>query len=279
MAGVAETTAGMMEAEGGPLYYEAAGEGHPFLLLHAWVSTHKMWDEQWEEFAKRYKVIRYDQRGYGRSPVTDKDYSYRQDIHDLLKHLGVEKTYIMGVSGGGQVVIDFTLEHPEMVDALIVVNGGISGYEQGMPSDELMAIFNQMDEAHEKGDYAREIELDTQVWCAGPGRSVDQLDPAFVEKFKARNPLVDPLPEGTGKPIVLDPPAAGRLGEIKVPTLVIEGDQDLPGVLEAMDALAAGVPGAKKVVINDAAHMVNMEKPEEFTRVVLEFLDGLESRT
>jgi 3-oxoadipate enol-lactonase len=274
MPGPAQSTSGFIDAQGGPLYYEVAGQGHPFLLIHAGVADHSMWDDQWELFAQRYRVIRYDTRGYGKTPVGDRDYSNRQDIYDLFKHLGVDKAYVLGVSRGGQIATDFTLEHPELVDALIPVNAGLSGFE-GKADEALTQTFNQMEEAYEQGDYARLIEMELQMWVAGPNRSLEQMDPALVERARKVNPLNDPLPEGPGKPVVLEPPAAGRLAEISVPTLVIVGDQDLPGVLEAADALAAGIPGARKVVIRDAAHMVSMEKPEEFNRVVLDFLGAL----
>src|SRR5436190_24202073 len=113
MAGDTEKTTGVLEAQDGPIYYEVAGEGHPLVLIHSGVADHTMWDDQFDTFAQRYRVIRYDTRGFGRSPLVDKDYSDRQDLYDLLKHLGVERAYVLGVSRAGNIAMNFTLEHPE----------------------------------------------------------------------------------------------------------------------------------------------------------------------
>src|SRR5262249_13492382 len=112
---------GFAEVEGGQLYYETAGTGHPLTLIHAGVADGRMWDDQFLTFAQHYRVIRYDARGFGRSRTESVSFSNRRDLYDLLRHLGVEKTYVMGVSRGGQIATDFTLERPEMVDALIPV--------------------------------------------------------------------------------------------------------------------------------------------------------------
>jgi pimeloyl-ACP methyl ester carboxylesterase len=83
-------------------------------------------------------------------------------------------------------------------------------------------------------------------------------------------------PYGSGQPVVLDPPAAGRLGEIKVPTLVMVGEYDVSEAQANADALAARIPGARKVVIAGTAHVPNMERPDEFDRLVLDFLRSID---
>src|SRR5438874_1545366 len=177
MTGQAQGTQGYLDVDGGKIYYEVMGQGHPLVLIHAGVADCTMWDEQIGPFSRRYRVIRYDTRGYGRTTTEDVAYSNRQDLYDLLKHLGVEKTYVLGISRGGQIAIDFTLEHPDMVDALVPVNAGLGGYEAKI-GDDLMKVFNEMEEAYEKGDFQRAIDLEVQMWLAGPNRSVDELDPA-----------------------------------------------------------------------------------------------------
>lgn len=269
---------GTIEAAGGPLYYEVAGEGHPLLLIHAGIADHRMWDDQWEEFSSRYRVIRYDTRGYGDTPVLDRDYSNRQDIHDLLTHLGVHKTYIIGVSRGGTIATDFTLEHPEVVEALVLVGAGVGGLtnEAGPTAEELQA-FEEMEEAEAKEDWERVADIDVRVWVDGFGRLEGQADPKVREKVRQMCLDTYRKPYGSGQPIVLDPPAAGRLAEIKVPTLVLVGEYDTSGAHASADAFASGIAGARKVVIEGTAHVPNMEKPEEFTRLVLDFLQTVES--
>src|SRR5579872_3466169 len=129
MSATPQTVTGFAEVNSTKLFYEVAGEGHPLVLIHGGLVDHHLWDEQFSAFAQHYKVIRYDMRGFGDSgliKVGDAPYSMRDDLHALLQHLGIEKTYIMGLSMGGGMAIDFTLAYPEMVDALIPVAAGVS---------------------------------------------------------------------------------------------------------------------------------------------------------
>ncbi len=103
---------GYVPVRNGELYYEVEGAGHPLVLIHAGVADHTMWDAQAPVFARRFRVIRYDTRGYGRSRTQDTEYSERQDLLDLLDHLGVPAAHVVGISRGGMIAIDFTLEHP-----------------------------------------------------------------------------------------------------------------------------------------------------------------------
>src|SRR6266851_3278425 len=112
---------GFAELNGTRLYYEVAGEGHPLVLIHGGLVDRRLWDDQFDVFAQHYRVIRYDIRGFGNSDVPAGPYSNYEDLYGLLKFLGVEKAYIMGLSMGGGIDIDFTLAHPEMVAALIPV--------------------------------------------------------------------------------------------------------------------------------------------------------------
>ena len=119
---------GFAEIHGTQLYYDTLGEGHPLVLIHGGYMDRRMWDDQFHAFAKHYRVIRYDVRGFGKSELPPVPYADRQDLFDLLNYLGVEKTYLLGLSLGGIIAIDFTLEHPTMVDALILVGSPIPGF-------------------------------------------------------------------------------------------------------------------------------------------------------
>ena len=273
MTGQAQGTQGYLDVEGGKIYYEVLGQGHPLVLIHAGVADCTMWDEQIGPFSQRYRVIRYDTRGYGRTTTEDVAYSNRKDLYELLKHLGVEKTYVLGISRGGHIAIDFTLEHPEMVDALIPVAAGFGGY-QGEPTEEEMRLFDKMEELWEKKDFASLTDMEVRVWVDGFGRT-GEVDPQVRKRVHEMISANYSRNQPEGQPIVLQPPAAGRLSEIKVPTLVIVGDLDASGPQAMADAMERGIPGAKKVVFPGVAHMVNMEKPEEFNRLVLEFLGSL----
>ncbi|HEY4388739.1 MAG TPA: alpha/beta hydrolase [Ktedonobacteraceae bacterium] len=267
---------GIAEVNGTTLYYEVAGTGHPFVLIHGHLLDRRSWDDQFAVFAQQYRVIRYDQRGFGDSGLITKGESYsdRQDLYELLKFLGIESAYIMGVSGGGALAIDFTLEHPEMVDALIPVTAGVSGFR---PSEEVMKqhpdvvrMYAGLNEAFAKHDIARAVEVSLELWTDGPGRLPGQATPDVRERVREMTTRNWERPDDETPPVPLEPPAVGRLSEIGVPTLVILGELDGPNPL---DPLAAEIPGAKKVTMADTAHHPFMEKPAEFNQIVLDFLD------
>lgn len=119
---------GFVDTSGTQLYYEMMGEGHPLVLLHGGYMDRRMWDDQFAVFAQNYRVIRYDIRGFGKSALPQVPYADRQDLFNLLTFLDVEKTYLLGLSLGGEVALDFTLEYPGMVEALILVGSPVPGY-------------------------------------------------------------------------------------------------------------------------------------------------------
>ena len=269
------------EVNGTKLYYEVAGTGHPFILVHGHLLDRRSWDDQFAVFAQRYRAIRYDQRGFGDSGLITKGepYSARQDLYKLMKFLGIESAYIMGVSGGGSLAIDFTLEHPEMVDALIPVTAGVSGYqpsEEDMKANpEVVRMFTGLNEAFEKHDIAGAVEISLELWTDGPGRLPKQAASDVRERVREMSTRNWNRPDDEAQAETpLEPPAIKRLSQISMPTLVILGELDAPNPLES---LTADIPGAKKVVMAETAHHPFMEKPAEFNQIVLDFLESLKS--
>lgn len=271
---------GFAEVNGTRLYYEVAGTGHSLTLIHGGLVNRRLWDDQFDAFAQHYRVIRFDIRGFGDSaPPTPETppYFLEEDIHSLLKFLGVEKTYIMGLSMGGALAVNFTLMYPEMVDALIPVAMGVGGFE-ATEEDKQLEGWKQVEEAAKSGNIAQAVELTLRAWTDGPGRTPDQVSPAVREKVRAMTTHNFELPEDDNatQPQELETPAISRLAEIHVPTLIILGDQDVPSILKISDILEKGISGARKIVIPDTAHHLPMEKPQEFNQIVLDFLDSLQ---
>ena len=275
---------GFAEINGTTLYYEVAGGGHPFVLVHGHLLDRRSWDDQFAVFAQRYTVIRYDQRGFGDSGLITKGevYSDRQDLYELMRFLGIESASLMGVSGGGALAIDFTLEHPEMVDALILVTAGVSGFQ---PSEDVMKkhpdvvhLYTRLNEAFEERDIARAVEISLELWTDGPGRLPGQAASHVRERVREMTTRNWKRPDGEEQAqtsaVPLEPPAVGRLSEIGVPTLVILGEWDVPNPLYH---LVAEIPGAKNVVIAETAHHPFIEKPADFNQIVLDFLALLPS--
>jgi 3-oxoadipate enol-lactonase len=274
MSATVQSETGHLAVEGGKIYYEVAGTGHPLVLVHAGVADHRMWDDQFAAFAERFRVVRYDARGFGKTEAEHVTFSDRQDIADLLRHLGIEKTYMLGLSRGGMLALDFTLEHPELVDALIVAAGGVGGYETPLTEIEQQGIAEWIG-LEQAGDYAGLTDLAVRVWADGLGQPEGRAPASVRERLHemvANNYRLHP-DEMISRP--LDPPAFGRLAEIRVPTLAIVGDIDTSSTIAAMNLLADQVAGARLVVFPGVAHMVNMEQPERFNAVVLEFLQNV----
>src|SRR5690606_6601331 len=119
---------GFADINGARLYYEVAGEGPALVLLHAGICDSRMWDDQFAAFAKHYRTVRYDLRGYGQSNPVAGRFAHYEDLRALLDHLGIERAYLIGVSFGGMIAIDFTLTYPQRVAGLILVGTGVDGY-------------------------------------------------------------------------------------------------------------------------------------------------------
>lgn len=264
-----------LDVSGGRLYYESAGQGQAIVCIHAGIADSRMWQPQWEAFSPRFHVVRYDTRTYGQTTTEDVPYSNRADLLALLDHLGIGQAVLIGCSRGGQIAADFTLEHPERVSALVLVCAGMGGVTEIESDPDQDALFAAAEAAEEAGDWAKVIDLDVQAWVDGFGRPMNAETDARLEPIRA---LVREMEwasvahnaEG-GQPIVLNPPAAGRLGELRLPALLLAGDYDELAAQKISGLYAAGVAGARLVHL-PTAHLPNLELPGEFNRLVLDFL-------
>ncbi|HUR16410.1 MAG TPA: alpha/beta fold hydrolase, partial [Candidatus Limnocylindrales bacterium] len=139
---------GHVEVPGGRLYYEVEGDGPPVTLVHAGVANLRMWDGQVAAWRDRYRVIRYDTRGFGQTETDDVPYSNRDDLAFVLDHVGVEQTHLLGLSRGSMIATDFAVENPQRVKSLVWVAGGLRGFEP--PEDpRLQAMWPEMERLEE----------------------------------------------------------------------------------------------------------------------------------
>ena len=268
-----QSTTGFLDVQSASLYYEIAGQGYPLLLLHAGIADSRMWDEQFPVFAQHYRTLRYDLRGYGKSHWSAGAFAAYEDPLALFQALGISQAHVLGISFGARIALDFALAHPELVKSLTLVAPSVSGE----PMTEAIRHFVEEEDALvEGGDLPGATELNLRFWVDGPQRSPAQVNAqvrqrVYEMQYHAFNV---PMPEDTEEQ-ELQPPALARLAEVQMPTLVIIGDLDLPEKQALSEQLASSIPAARKVVIAGAAHMVSMERPEEFNRAVLDFLNGL----
>ena len=247
------------------IYYESRGKGDTLVLIHGGQMDGRMWNGQFQLWSRSYRVIRCDIRGFGRSDPPARPYSYREDLFQLFQRLRVSHATIIGLSLGGAIATDFTLTHPEAVDGLVLVCPGLGGFRFSDPANNLRPIV----------DAAREDNPDrvADLWLANPYMSVAMENPALRESL--RRISRDNARAWLNNPLLLrpmQPPAAERLGEIRTPCLIIGGERDVSDVQAIVNKLGSEIPGARKHIIPGAGHIVPMEKPEEFNRLVMEFL-------
>jgi 3-oxoadipate enol-lactonase len=262
------------DINGAHIAYDVAGAGPPLVLIHAGIADRRMWDDQIPAFSRHHQVVRYDLRGYGESDIPPSPYAHHDDLAGLLRHLNIERAHILGISQGGQVAIDFTLAHPEMAASLIRVSSGVGERE---PSDVLQRAWEEMEHAEATEGLSKVIELELELWVDGPGRSPNAVSPTVRDRVREMNTaLFERIPDHeAAEELPLDPPAINRLGEIKAPTLIVVGESDVPDVLSIAELMEATIPKAKRVTFPNTAHMLTMERPDEFNLVVLEFIDNL----
>lgn len=264
---------GFAEINGAKIYYEVSGEGQPLLMVHAGVANQSMWDDQFDVLAQKYKVVRYDMRGFGQSLPDAGDYQRHEDIRALLDFLEIDHAYLMGCSMGGKACMNFALDYPDRADALIMVASGPGGfsYEEWSPSP----LDEEIEAAEQRADLERVNELEMQIFVDGRGRTPGQVHPALRKKVYDMNMIALQNEALLGRDVPPPTSAAQRIAQLQLPTLIIIGDLDEEYIARAADFMAAHIPGARKIVMHGTAHLPNMEFPEVFNAHVQAFLDGL----
>ena len=253
------------------LYWEEAGEGPPVVLVHEAVGDSRMWDPQWETFPRSHRTVRFDQRGYGRSSLEPGTISHARDLLDLMDEVGLERPSLVGGSLGGRVALEVAVAQPDRVEKLVLLNPGLSGHDW---SQEVQAGWAEEEAALEHGDVDTAVEVNLRMWFDGPRRSADEVDPVLRARvgemqrraFEVQVPVGDEVRE---EPLV--PDLADRIGEVKAPTLVVIGEEDAPDIHAIADRLVREIPDARRASM-PGAHVASLEHPDEFDRIVLEFL-------
>lgn len=257
--------------DGGSLHYETAGEGPTVTLLHPGLWDMRTWDREFVSLADAgYRVLRYDARGYGGSsrPEPGRTYSHVRDLKALLDEADVLQTALVGCSMGGGIELDFAFEHPEQVWAVVLVAPALGGFEPTEEEEEWDAnAYGPVEEAVEAGDLERALELELRIWA--PLGSDDERGRRIREI--AFDNIHQLTMDESGKER-LDPPAAHRLGELDVPSLILDAEHDPPYHHRIAELLAREIIGAHLVVVEGADHVVNVRQPERFDELVLPFL-------
>ena len=255
-----------VEVEGSKLYYEECGTGpEAVVLIHDGIADSAVWDDVWPTFCNRFHTIRYDRRGYGRSPAATTWYSETEDLATLLHSRKVKGAILVGSSHGGELSIDFTLQYPGLVKELVLVGAVVSGFPY---TDHFLNRGMANSHPFEKGDVAQGLSnWSKDRYLLAPGHEAAQ---------KRLLAILTASPQDMTHADFVRPtrPALSRLPEIRVPTLVLVGDADIPDVHAHAGAIEAGIAGSLRMIISDTGHLMYLEKPEEFSRVVMLFIES-----
>jgi 3-oxoadipate enol-lactonase len=256
------------------LHHEVAGEGPAVVLVHAGICDSGMWDQQWRSLTGRRRVLRYDMRGYGRSPLPPEPYSNARDLLDVMDAAGIEQAALVAVSMGGRVALEVALAEPARVTGLVAVGSGLPGHDWSAAARE---FFEAEDAVIERGDLDAAAELNVRFWVDGPRRSPEQVDASVRDRVHQMQKRAFELQLDTweqAEELPLAPNLADRLAEIEQPTLVLVGADDQPDIHAIAEQLMRTLPNAGFESIPNAGHVPNMEQPELFDRLVSAFLDG-----
>jgi pimeloyl-ACP methyl ester carboxylesterase len=257
---------------GSKIYYEELGSGTAIVLLHDGLLDSTSWDEVWRPLARKYHVIRYDRRGYGRSDPAASPFSPVEDLAKLLRHLKVEHALIAGSSSGGALAIDFAIKHPEMVDGLFLIGPVLHGMEFSAAFRERANRNNEPMMQNDVQTMARNWSQDRFLIAGTNEKARRKIYEEFVANAQKLKNYDGALEEK------LSPPASVRLGEIKAPTLILVGNADIGDVHNHAARIKEGIPGAEQIVVKEAGHLIQLEKPDEVIKKLGDFADGLPRR-
>src|SRR5256714_2406580 len=238
----------MIDVGGGDrVWAEDSGSGPPLVLLHPGIGDSRIWDPILPALLQRYRVIRYDARGYGRSPAPTVPYALLDDLVTVLDHYGLERTALVGCSQGGDCALGLAITRPSRVSALVLLCPGISGYP--VPQDP--AVDAAFDEAEAAGrDAIADVALGLWARAGRTPEVVEQLRSA-AGAWLSPGELEQPNPAGFD-----------RLGRRTVPPSLLVGDLDRDWLLDSNRAAAHRIPGCVFVEVPGVDHLPPLRIPQ-----------------
>ncbi|MEU4272944.1 alpha/beta hydrolase [Streptomyces sp. NPDC026092] len=254
-----ETT---VPVDGGELWADdTGGDGLPMVLVHPGVGDSTIWDPVLPALDPPRRIIRYDARGYGRSPAPDVAYSPTADLRAVLDHFGLARAVLVASSMGGAASIALTLNTPERVAGLALLVPSVTGYDS--PADR--QLYQDIGELAKTGDMEGIVRLGLSRWGQAAGGS-PETDPVAAAHFRAVLPawFANIAHQQT------DPPTFDRLGEITAPTVLALGELDRPEVVRCNEEMAERIPHCRLVRLPDSDHYPTLREPENCARLIQE---------
>jgi 3-oxoadipate enol-lactonase len=252
------------------LAYQIEGQGPVVVLLHSGIADSRMWEALFKDLVGHYRVLRYDRRGFGRSPAVSGEFSHTADLLAMLKQLDLSQFALVGSSSGGSLALDFALAYPDWVGALVLAGaspGGFSAVGDDPPQWEALVA------AYQAGNFELAAELEVQIWVDGPQRTPAEVDPT-VRDLVCRMDVIALRNEASGLLQELPPErkAIEHLDELRMPALIIYGELDDPNMVRAAQLFVERMPHTRRLAFPGAAHFPNLEQPQIFNQAVLAFL-------
>lgn len=268
------------QSTGARLFYEETGRGHPIIFVHEFAADHREWETQVRWFARDYRCITFNARGYPPSDVPDEDSAYGQehaadDIAAVLTHLGIARAHVVGLSMGAFATLHFGMRHPGMATALVAAGAG-----SGAPKDQAEAFRTQSLATAERFLAIGAEKLAPELAMSPTRIQLRRKDPRGWAEFVSH--LAEHSAKGMAatlrnyqarRPSLYD--LTDRLRQLAVPTLLVVGDEDEP-CLEATLFLKRTLPQAGLLVVPRTGHAVNLEEPDVFNRAVQDFFGTVE---
>ena len=261
------TNGRIIQTNGIDTYIDVQGDGPWLVMSHSLACDHTMWDDQIDALAQDYRVVRYDTRGHGGSSASDEIYSLdllAADLNALFNALDIEKAHLVGLSMGGMIGQIFAFEYPSRLHTLTLCDTS-SAY-----SDSVAPVWKERIRFARAESMAALAEPTVERWFTEQFR---RTSPVAIRRFG--NLVAGTSLEGYAgcSEAILRIRATERLKEISVPVLVVVGEHDQGTPVEMARIIHENISASELAIIDDAAHFPNVEQPETFTKVLLEFLN------
>lgn len=248
------------------LAFADEGAGNPLVLVHAGIADARMWQPQVDRFASEWRVVRPDLRGFGGTAHNEGDYRHAKDLAGLFDDLSLSPAVVVGASMGGGVAIDFALERPDLVRALVLIGATFGGFR--FLEQELFDQWRVLTDVYEAGRLDEAAVLEANIWLSSDASP--DVRGAVVEMLRLS------YDNGEIEEVEVEPPTSSRLGELEMPTLLVLGEADRIDIARAADELVNSIPHALLITMPGAAHLPSLEQPDEFNTILGNFLAHLE---
>ncbi|WGY72798.1 alpha/beta hydrolase [Burkholderia cepacia] len=251
---------------------EVFGSGEPIVFLHARVADRRMWGQQIREIGVGNQAIAYDRRGFGETVAEAEDHSAVEDLIAVLQSVaGGSPAILVACSQGGGIALDAALRYPSYVRGLVLVAPSVTGAPKMTHAARVEDLITRLAAAEARKDIEEVVAIRATLWLDGPFQPEGRVAGEARKLFDEMNVAVLGLPPtGTNTDA---PVAYGRLRELLVPTLVMCGDLDLPGIQERSRYVAANVSRGTFHQISGTAHLPSLERPQEVTSVIASFIN------